>query len=97
MKLEGGDKVPMSKFGLDSSAVVFIGPIKTYLFFEFFDSVQKKTLCRSNLDLDPLYNCISNSFRENSFDDVLDVLAVSTVDETLVDARQVAFFVQLPH
>ena len=34
--LEGGDKVPISKFGLDTSAVVFIGPIKTYLvFFNF--------------------------------------------------------------
>ena len=39
--VEGGDKEPMSKFGLDSSAVVFIGPIKTYLVYEFFDSVQK--------------------------------------------------------
>ena len=38
---EGGDKVAISKFGLDTSAVVFIGPIKTYLVFEFFDSLQK--------------------------------------------------------
>ena len=32
-KIEGGDKVPISKFGLWTSAVVFIGPIKTYLVF----------------------------------------------------------------
>ena len=31
--VEGGDKEPMAKFGLDSSAVVFIGPIKTYFVF----------------------------------------------------------------
>ena len=31
--IEGGDKVPISKFGLDTSCVVFIGPIKTYLVF----------------------------------------------------------------
>ena len=41
-QVEGGDKVPISKFGLWTSAVVFIGPIKTYLVFDFFDSVEKK-------------------------------------------------------
>ena len=33
VKVKGGDKVPISKFGLDTSCVVFIGPIKTYLVF----------------------------------------------------------------
>ena len=53
LELEGGDKVPISKFGLDTSAVVFIGPIKTYLVFWIFWFGAKKTLRRSNLDLDP--------------------------------------------
>ena len=43
LEQEGGDKVPISKFGLWTSAVVFIGLIKTYFVFLFFYSVQKKT------------------------------------------------------
>ena len=51
--VEGGDKVPISKFGLWTSAVVFIGPIKTYLVFWIFWFGAKNPLRRSNLDLAP--------------------------------------------
>ena len=43
------------------------------------------------------YNYISNSLCEMGFNDFLDVLAVSTAEEALMCAFQVAFFVQLPH
>ena len=33
IEIEGGDKVPNSKFGLWTSLVVFIGLIKTYFVF----------------------------------------------------------------
>ena len=38
-----------------------------------------------------------NSFCQKSFNDLLDVLAMLTVDVTLPDACIVAFLVQLPH
>ena len=38
-----------------------------------------------------------NSFCENSLYDLLDLLALRTVDKSLADARKVAFLVQLPH
>ena len=40
---------------------------------------------------------ISNSFCENSFNDLLDVLTDVTVAETRADACKVVFLVQLPY
>ena len=39
---------------------------------------------------------VSNSFRKSSFNDFLDVVAATKVDETPVGAYQVALLVQLP-
>ena len=52
-QVEGGDKVPTSKFWPNTSSVLFIGLVKTYFVFWTFWLGAKKTLRGSNLDLDP--------------------------------------------
>ena len=43
------------------------------------------------------HNIISNSFRGNSFNELLDLLTVAAIVETVADACEVFFLVQLPY